>query len=43
MIVVFNKTDVADPAQVKTWLQDYAVFAVMKFLSNNSKKFNRKT
>jgi len=27
MIVVFNKTDVADPEQVKVWLKDYAVFA----------------
>ncbi|RYG93477.1 hypothetical protein EON65_58850 [archaeon] len=28
MIVVFNKTDVADPEQVKTWLKDYASFGV---------------
>jgi len=28
MIVVFNKTDVADPEQVKKWLKDYESFTV---------------
>lgn len=28
MIVVFNKTDVADPEQVKRWLKDYESYTV---------------